>query len=108
MASTAKGDIAVEPLPRYPSVTRDVSILVDETLSAAEVRRTIRGSAPQTLVLVREFDRSQGKGVPDGKVSLSSRLTFRSSDRTLTDAEVQNAMTSVLSAVAERHGAVQR
>ena len=48
---------------------------------------------------VREFDRYQGKGVPEGQVSLSLRLTFRSSDRTLTDAEVQSAMDAVLAAL---------
>jgi phenylalanyl-tRNA synthetase beta chain len=59
-------------------------------------------------VRVREFDRYQGKGVPEGKVSLSLRLTFRSSDRTLTDSDVQSAMDDVLAALKERHGAVQR
>ena len=58
---------AVEPLPRFPSVARDISILVDETLQAAEVRQTIREAAPATLVRVREFDRYQGKGIPDGQ-----------------------------------------
>ena len=56
-----------------------------------------------------EFDRYQGKGVPDGKVSLSLRLTFRSPDRTLTDAEVQKAMDArARGAASERHSAVQR
>ena len=57
---------------------------------------------------MNEFDRYQGKGVPEGKVSLSLRLTFRAPDRTLTDAEVQTAMDAVLTALKERHGAVQR
>ena len=98
----------VEPLPRYPSVTRDISILVGETLSSASVRATIRDAAPPSLVRAREFDRYQGKGVPEGKVSLSLRLIFRSPDRTLTDAEVQTAMEVVLAALASRHGAEQR
>ena len=98
----------VEPLPRFPSVARDISILVDETLSAADVRQTVREAAPPTLVRVREFDRYHGKGVPEGKVSLSLRLTFRSPDRTLTDAEVQKAMDDVLSALRSHHQAVQR
>jgi phenylalanyl-tRNA synthetase beta chain len=101
-------DVPVEPLPRYPSVTRDISILVDDTVVAADVRRTIRDAAPATLVHVREFDRYQGKGVPDDKVSLSLRLTFRSSDRTLTDADVRAAMDRVLAALKEKHAAVQR
>lgn len=98
----------VEPLPRFPSVTRDISILVADTLAAAEVRRTIREAAPATLVRVREFDRYQGKGVPDGKISLSLRLTFRSPDRTLTDTEVQAAMEAILRALKDRHDAAQR
>jgi phenylalanyl-tRNA synthetase beta chain len=98
----------VEPLPRYPSVTRDISVVVDDTLAAAQVRDTIREAAPATLVLVREFDRYHGKGVPDGRVSLSFRLTFRSPARTLTDVEVQSAMDAVIAALRERHNAVQR
>jgi phenylalanyl-tRNA synthetase beta chain len=100
--------VQVEPLPRYPSVTRDISILIDDTLAAAEVRTTIRDAAPATLVRVREFDRYQGKGVPENKVSLSLRLSFRSPDRTLTDAEVQTAMDAVLAALKEKHAAIQR
>jgi phenylalanyl-tRNA synthetase beta chain len=98
----------VTPLPRYPSVVRDVSILVDDTLPAARVRQTIAEAAPATLTRVTEFDRYQGKGVPDGKVSLSLRLTFRSPDRTLTDAEVHEAMTAVVAALVDRHAATQR
>jgi phenylalanyl-tRNA synthetase beta chain len=100
--------LRVEPLPRFPSVTRDIAILVSDTLPAADLRRTIRDAAPATLVRVREFDRYQGKGVAEGKISLALRLTFRSPDRTLTDAEVQSAMESVLAAVKTKHDAVQR
>jgi phenylalanyl-tRNA synthetase beta chain len=96
------------PPPRHPTVVRDVSIVVDDSLPAAEVRDTIRASAPQTLVRIREFDRYQGKGVPDGRVSLSYRLTFQAADRTLTDIEVQRAMDDILAALVRTHGAVQR
>jgi phenylalanyl-tRNA synthetase beta chain len=94
--------------PRFPSVDRDISILVDETTAAQSVRETVRALAIPHLAGLREFDRYAGKGIPDGKVSLSLRLTFRSSDRTLTDAEVQNAMDAVLVALRDAHGAVQR
>ena len=107
-ACAPKDEARVEPLPRYPSVTRDISILVDETLAADSVRTTIREAAPGTLVQIREFDRYQGKGVPEGKVSLSLRLTFRASDRTLTDTEVQTAMDAILAELKNRHAAAQR
>ena len=49
-----------------------------------------------------------GKGVPEGRVSLSMRLTFRAADRTLTDDEVQAAMDAIISALRTAHGAEQR
>jgi len=85
-----------------------VSILVANTLSAETVRDTIRSAAPDTLVQVREFDRYEGKGVPDGKVSLSFRLTFQSPERTLTDDEVQAAMQLIIDALTRDLQAVQR
>jgi phenylalanyl-tRNA synthetase beta chain len=107
-ALVAERRTTIEALPRFPSVARDISILIDDTLPSAAVRQTIQNAAPPTLARAREFDRYQGKGVPDGKVSLSLRLTFRSPDRTLTDADVQMAMDAVLAALKARHGAVQR
>jgi phenylalanyl-tRNA synthetase beta chain len=100
--------VIVGTLPRHPSVVRDLSIIVPADLPAARVRGTIHASAPATLVAVREFDRYQGKSLPDGKVSLSLRLTFRAADRTLTDAEVHTATEVILAALAAEHGATLR
>ena len=94
--------------PRFPSVDRDISILVDDTTPAQIRPRNgpqACDSTPRGSARVRSLP---GKGIPDGKVSLSLRLTFRSGDRTLTDAEVQKAMDDVLAALKQRHGAVQR
>jgi phenylalanyl-tRNA synthetase beta chain len=107
-ALTFDATMTVQSPPRYPAVVRDISVIVEDTLPAANVRGTIRAAAPPTLVRVGEFDRYQGKGVPEGRVSLSYRLTFQAADRTLTDAEVQRAMDEILAALARTHGAVQR
>jgi phenylalanyl-tRNA synthetase beta chain len=101
-------DLRAESLPRFPSIVRDLSVLVDSTLPAGAVRGTIRSAAPSMLARVIEFDRYRGKGVPDGRVSLSLRLTFRSSERTLTDAEVDDAMARIVDALVATHGAVRR
>jgi phenylalanyl-tRNA synthetase beta chain len=106
--ASAGVDRLVDPLPRHPSIVRDISMLVDDTLPAATVRGTIRSSASSTLVSIVEFDRYQGKGVPDGRVSLSLRLTFRAPDRTLTDDEVQSATARIIDALRVAHGAEQR
>jgi phenylalanyl-tRNA synthetase beta chain len=103
--TTGGSEVRATPLPRFPSIVRDISILVPSGLSAAGIRGTIRGAAPPTLERVGEFDRYQGRGVPEGSCSLSLRLTFRAPDRTLTDAEVQTAMDAVVAALQQTHGA---
>ena len=101
-------DVRATPLPRYPSSVRDLSILVPLGLPAAVIRGTIRESAPPTLESVFEFDRYQGRGVPEGSCSVSVRLTFRSPERTLTETEVQTAVDAVVTALASRHQAALR
>ena len=96
------------PVPRYPSITRDLSIEVDDALPAARVRDTIRAAAGPALVSIKEIDRYQGTGIATGAVSLSLRLTFRAADRTLTDTEVQSATDEVIRALARAHGATLR
>jgi phenylalanyl-tRNA synthetase beta chain len=108
LRSATEAATAISALPRFPAVVRDLSLFVDDRLPAAELRGTIRSTAPATLVSVREFDRYDGKGVPPGQVSLSIRLTFRDVDRTLTDADVQHAIDVIVEALATRHGATLR
>ena len=106
-AATSRVD-AVHPLPRHPHVVRDLSIVVDAALPAEIIRGTIQAAgAKSALASVGFFDRYQGKGVPEGKVSLSLRLMFQA-DRTLTDAEVQAQFDSILAALVDKHAAVQR
>jgi phenylalanyl-tRNA synthetase beta chain len=109
LGSAGRGDdLRAESLPRFPSIVRDLSVLVDAALPAASVRGTIRTVAPATLTHVVEFDRYRGKGVPEGRVSLSLRLTFRSPERTLTDAEVDAAMERIVARLADEHGGERR
>ncbi|HEX6974296.1 MAG TPA: phenylalanine--tRNA ligase subunit beta [Vicinamibacterales bacterium] len=109
LAAVSRGDdLRAQSLPRFPSIVRDVSILVDEALPAAAVRGTIRSAAPSTLVAITEFDRYAGKGVPEGRVSLSLRLTFRAPDRTLTDEDAQAATEKIVTALGAAHGAERR
>jgi phenylalanyl-tRNA synthetase beta chain len=105
------GSDATRPLPRHPSVIRDLSIVVPDTLPAAIIRGTIQTAAralAAPLVAISVFDRYQGKGVPGGSISVSVRLTFQADDRTLTDAEVQQSFDTILAALVRDHGAVQR
>ncbi len=102
---------SIRPLSRHPFVVRDLSIIVPAALPAEIIRDTIQTASagqPASLVSVVFFDRYQGKGVPDGSVSVSVRLTFQEADRTLTDPEVQQTFDHILSALARACGAQQR
>ena len=101
-------ELRTHALPKFPAIVRDISILVAQALPAAAVRGTIRSAAPALLESLVEFDRYQGKGVPEGRMSLSLRLTFRSSERTLTDDEVEAAMSTIVEALKGAHGAERR
>ena len=81
-----------------------------DTLPAEIIRDTILTAGrdlPAPLDAVTFFDRYQGKGVPAGAVSLSVRLVFQA-DRTLTDAEVQESVDTILAALVRGHAAIQR
>jgi phenylalanyl-tRNA synthetase beta chain len=106
--TTLGADVRVRSLPKHPSIVRDLSIVFADHLPAARLRATIQQSAPATLVDLVEFARYQGKGVPEGHVSLSFRLTFQAPDRTLTDQEVQTAVEAVVAALGVAHGATLR
>jgi phenylalanyl-tRNA synthetase beta chain len=91
--------VRVLPLPRFPAVERDLSVLCDAGDAAAEVEAVIRGAAGPRLraaAVTARFDRPP---VPAGKVSLTFRLTFQDPARTLTGEEVQSAMDAVAEAL---------
>jgi phenylalanyl-tRNA synthetase beta chain len=101
----------VRPLPRHPFVVRDLSIVVSDALPAEIIRGTIQtagAATPAPLTAVSFFDRYKGKGVPEGSISVSVRLTFQAAERTLTDAEVQQSFDRIRDALVREHGAIQR
>jgi phenylalanyl-tRNA synthetase beta chain len=96
------------PLPRFPAVNRDLGVVVDESVTAAELTATIEAAGGDLLESATAFDEYRGSQVPDGRKSVAFALTFRSSQRTLTDAEVDQRMEAIKAALRERHGAAFR
>lgn len=92
------------PLPRHPAVQRDIALVIPRTLPAAEVEGVIRAEGGPLLRAVALFDLYRGPGVEPDARSLAWRLTFRSDDRTLTDAEVSEMHARVIEAVRRRFG----
>ena len=96
------------PLPKYPTVTRDLAVLCDEALTVAEVENVMTAAAGKLLRGIRLFDIYRGKGVAEGKKSLAFSLELRADDRTLTDADSEAVVTKVLEALSEKLGAALR
>jgi phenylalanyl-tRNA synthetase beta chain len=107
-AAASRRAVTYQPLPVHPGSERDLALLVPSGTSGAEVSSTIREAAGALLEEVYPFDLYEGKGIPEGTRSLAFRLRFRAPERTLTDAEVDGAVSRVLSALEERHGVRRR
>jgi phenylalanyl-tRNA synthetase beta chain len=95
-------------IPRFPSVSRDVSILVDADIQAGQILSFIQNFHEHLLREVRLFDVYAGKPVPIGRKSLTFALTYRADDRTLTDEEVNSLHTQVVEQLRQRFGAQLR
>ena len=96
------------PLPKYPSVNRDISLVCDETVTVASVEDVITAAAGKLLRGVKLFDIYRGVGVPEGKKSLAFSLELRADDRTLTDSDSEAVISKVLAALQEKLGAALR
>ena len=96
------------PLPPFPSVERDLALVVPDRVTAAEVETAIRGRGGELLTEVAVFDLYRGNGIPEGGRSLAFRLRFASSDRTLTDEEVDRVIGRVVDHLREALGVERR
>ena len=101
-------DATYTPLPKYPGVSRDLSLICDETVTVAQIEDTITASAGKLLRGVKLFDIYRGTGVPEGKKSMAFSLELRADDRTLTDTDSESVVSKVLSALKEKLGATLR
>jgi phenylalanyl-tRNA synthetase beta chain len=87
---------------RQPSVRRDLAVLLSGDQPARVVLDAIRATAGPQLVAAEIFDRYEGRGVPEGRVSVAFRLVFQRPDRTLLDTEVARATDRVVRMLADR------
>ena len=107
MTYMAQPEITYQPLPKFPAITRDLSLVCNEKLPVGTLERTIEEAAGKILEEVSLFDVYQGDQIAAGMKSVSFSLRLRSSEGTLTDEQADAAMKRVLKALAEV-GAVLR
>jgi len=101
-------DATYTPLPKYPSVSRDLSLICDEAVTVADIETVITAAAGKLLRGVKLFDIYRGVGVPEGKKSMAFSLELRADDRTLTDSDSEGVVTKVLTALKEKLNAILR
>jgi len=97
--------VEYKQLPRYPSVTRDIAILVNDEVLAWDIEQTIKEYGGKTLEDIKLFDVYKGKQVPEGYKSMAYSVSFRAGDRTLTDEEVNKSMDKIITALEKRYSA---
>lgn len=94
--SCANFNIEFTPIPKYPSIDRDLALVCDIDLPSLNLQKIIRKSAGKLLEKINIFDVYTGEQVPSGKKSIAFNLSFRSKNETLTDEQINKIMDKVI------------
>jgi phenylalanyl-tRNA synthetase beta chain len=105
---TARAALRFAPLPKYPAVERDFSLVLADGVPFAKVEETIRSLAIPELQRIEPADLFRGGQVPRGKFSLMIRVTFQSAQATLTDAQLAGFTSRIVGALEQNLGATLR
>ncbi|MFM8469678.1 MAG: phenylalanine--tRNA ligase subunit beta [Limisphaerales bacterium] len=97
-----------KPLPQFPASRRDVAMLVPEATTHDAVLQAVKQAKPANLETVELFDIFRGKNVPAGQKSLAYAFTYRATDKTLTDADVNAAHAKAVDALKQKLQATVR
>ncbi|WP_077214188.1 phenylalanine--tRNA ligase subunit beta [Bacillus dakarensis] len=97
-----------EAIPKYPSITRDIALVVDQGKAAGELESIIKEAGGSLLKEAKVFDLYEGEHMEPGKKSIAFSLRYFNPEKTLTDEEVTKVHDKVLHAVEEKAGAVLR
>jgi phenylalanyl-tRNA synthetase beta chain len=102
---TARPPLAASP---FQPVERDFAFLVDRAVAAENLLRAVRGADKALIAAAALFDLYEGAGVPEGKKSLAVSVTLQPTERTLTDAEIEDVAARIVAAARKATGAELR
>ena len=100
--------LQVEEIPQYPAVLRDIALVVDDAIPAAEIEALIVQTGGPLLADLCLFDVYRGEQLPAGKKSLAYALAFQAPDKTLTDKEANKLRDKIVRRLERETGAVLR
>lgn len=90
------GKMKYKEISKYPTVKKDLSVIVDEDTQSQEIAKQIKKAAGSLLIESQVFDEYKGKGIEPGKKSLAFTLTFGTNDRTLQDEEINTILEKII------------
>ncbi|GKX66096.1 phenylalanine--tRNA ligase subunit beta [Inconstantimicrobium mannanitabidum] len=96
------------PLPKFPAVTRDIALLVDDDILVQEIEETIRKTGGHLVEKTTLFDVYKGKQIPEGKKSIAYAIIYRDPSKTLKDEEINKVHDKILRALEFKLGAQLR
>lgn len=97
-----------KPLPKYPAVSRDIALVVDEDTAVGDIEKTIKEAGNELLRNIKLFDVYRGPQVGENKKSVAFALTYRHDERTLTDEDVNKVHSKILDVLKEKLDAALR
>ena len=104
----ANTDKYYKPLPKYPSTSRDIALLVEEDVLVGDLEAIILENGGSILEKLQLFDVYRGKQIGEGQKSVAFALTYRAADKTLTEDEVAKVHNKVLSELKDKAKATLR
>jgi len=96
------------PIPRYPFIERDLSLIVERNCSGDNIKHLISRLGHDIISSVILFDLYRGESIPEGSQSVAFRIRYQAEDRTLTDEEVNEVHARVVETLAKELGATLR
>ena len=100
--------VKYKQLPKFPAAQRDIALLVDKTVLAGDLEKTIKKAGGEILDSIKLFDIYEGAQIPEGKKSIAYAIFFRASDRSLTNEEIAKVYNKIIKDLEYKNGAVLR
>jgi phenylalanyl-tRNA synthetase beta chain len=104
----ANPKLVVKEVPRFPEVRRDLSLVLDRSVSFEEVQKLVRTTEKQLIREIITFDVYEGEKIPEGKKAYALGFTLQDESKTLTDEEIESTMQRLMEAFEQKLGAVIR
>lgn len=100
--------VKYKQLPRFPAAQRDIALLVDKTVAAGDLEKTIKKAGGEILDSIKLFDIYEGAQIPEGKKSIAYAIFFRAADRSLTNEEIAKVYNKIIKDLEYKNGAQLR